>query len=98
MKTAADDNGGGYAGQHRWIQRRRRCRTATEEMWDDRDGKMGWKDGDGLGKDQQGTTTNLRAYCRSDDLDVGETTNLHGYLGCIWRLCILYCNINKITR
>ena len=24
-------------------------RTTTEEMWDDRDDKMGWKNGDGLG-------------------------------------------------
>ena len=38
---------------------------ATDEMWDDGDGEMDWKDGDILGKYQQGTTTNLRAYRRS---------------------------------
>ena len=32
------------------IQRQRRCGTATEDMWDDEYGKMGCKDGDGLGK------------------------------------------------
>ena len=31
-------------------------------MWDDGDGKMGWKDGNGLGKYIQGTTTKLSAY------------------------------------
>ena len=38
---------------------------ATDEMWDDGDGEMGWKDGNGLVKYLQGTTTNLRAYHRS---------------------------------
>ena len=38
---------------------------ATDDMWDDGDGEMGWKDGKGLGKYRQGTTTNLRAYRRS---------------------------------
>ena len=35
---------------------------ATYDMWDDEDGKMGCKDGDGLVKCQQVTTANLRAY------------------------------------
>ena len=61
----ADENGGGDAEQYVLIRRRRRFRTATEEMWDDRDGRIGWKDGDGLGKYRQGTTTNLRSYRRS---------------------------------
>ena len=38
---------------------------ATDEMWDDGDGKMGWKDCDGLRKYRQGMTTNRRAYRRS---------------------------------
>ena len=59
---------------------------------------MVWKDGDGLGKYRQGTTTNLRAYRHYDNLGVGAMTDLHGNLGCIWRLCISYCNLNKITR
>ena len=50
VKTAADDHGGRYAGQYEWIWRRRRFGTATDEMWDDIDGEMGWKDGNGLGK------------------------------------------------
>ena len=44
------DHGGGDARQHGWIRQRRRCRMAKEEMWDDRDVEMGWKDGDRLGK------------------------------------------------
>ena len=67
-------------------------------MWDDGYGDMGWKDGDVLGKYQQGTTTNLRAYFHSDNLGVGEMTDLQGYLGCIWTMSISYCNLNKITR
>ena len=47
-------------------------------MWDDRYGEMGWKDGDGLGKYQQVTTTNLRAYLLSNNLVVGVTADLHG--------------------
>ena len=50
MKTAADEHSVGYAGQQGWIRRRRICGTETDEMWDDGDGKMGWKDSDGLGK------------------------------------------------
>ena len=50
MKTSEDDHGGGDSGQHGWIQRRRIFGTATDEMWDDGDGEMGCKDGDGLGK------------------------------------------------
>ena len=50
MKTAADKYGGGYEGQKGWIRRQKRCGTEIDEMWDDRDDKMGCKDGDGLGK------------------------------------------------
>ena len=49
-KTVADEHGGGYARQHRWIRRQRRCGMATEEMWDDGDSEMGRKYGDRLGK------------------------------------------------
>ena len=98
MKTAADENGGGDAGQQGWIRRRRICGTATEDMWDDGYGEMGWKNSDGLGKYQQGTTTNLRAYRRSDTLGVGATEDLHRDSGYIWRLCVSYFNLNKITR
>ena len=97
MNTEADEHGGGYAGQQGWIQRRRRFGTITDEMWDDVYGEMGWKDGDGLGKYRQGTTTNLRAYRHSNKLGVRDTVDLHGDLGCIWRLCVSYCNLNKIT-
>ena len=58
VKTAADEHGGGDAVQQGWIRRQRRCGTATEDIWDDRDGEMGWKNGDGLGIYLQGTTTN----------------------------------------
>ena len=50
MKIETDEHGGGDTGQQVWIRRRRRCGMATEEMWDDGDGEMGWKDGDGKGK------------------------------------------------
>ena len=42
---------------------------------------MGWKNGNGLGKCLQGTTINLRAYHRSNELGARETTDLHGDLG-----------------
>ena len=58
---------------------------------------MGWKDSDRLGKYQRGMIINLRAYCRSNNLGVGETTDLYGNFGCIWRLYVSYYNINKIT-
>ena len=73
-------------------------RTAKEEVWEDGDSKMGWKNGDRLVKYQQGTTANLRAYPRSDNLDVGTMTDMHSSLRCIWRLCVSYCNLNKIIR
>ena len=50
MKTAEYEHGGRDAGKQEWIWRRRRCGTATDEMWDDGDGEMGRKDGDELGK------------------------------------------------
>ena len=65
MKTAADEHDGKDAGQQVWIQWWRRRGTATDEMWDEREGEMVWKDGGGLRKYRQGTTTNLRAYRRS---------------------------------
>ena len=98
MYTETDKHGGGDAVQQGLIRQRRRYRTATEEMWDGGYGEMSWKNGDGMGKYQQGATTNLRAYRRSDNLGVGVTTDLHGDSGCIWRLCVSYCNQNKITR
>ena len=70
----------------------------TEEMWDDGDGEMGWKNDNGLGKYRQRSATNLRVYCRYDNLGMGVTTDLHANSGCIWRLCVSYCNLNKITR
>ena len=39
------EHGGGYAGQQEWIWRRRRCGTATDEIWEDEDGEMGCKVG-----------------------------------------------------
>ena len=50
VKTAADKHGVGDAGQQRWVRRKRRCGTATDEMWDNGDGEMVWKDDGGLGK------------------------------------------------
>ena len=50
MKTEAGEHGGGDEGKHGCIRRRRRCGTSTYEIWDDGDGEMGGKDGDGLGK------------------------------------------------
>ena len=41
--------------------------------------KMGWKgDASGLGKNQQGTTTNLRAVRRSESLGIGAETDAFG--------------------
>ena len=97
MKIAADMHGGGDAGQQGWIWWRRRCGTATEEMCHDGDGEMGRKNSDKLGKYQQGTTTNLIKYRRSDNLGMMETAELHDDSGRIWRLCVSYCNLNKIT-
>ena len=105
VKIAADENGvrdeiqqGGYAGQQVKIRQRRRCGKAIKYIWDDGDGEMGWKNGNGLGKYRQRTTTNLRAYRCYDKLGMGATTNLHRYLGCTWRLYVSYCNLNKSTR
>ena len=97
LNTLADEHGGVDAVQQVWIWWRRRCGTEIDEMWDNRDGEMGWKNGDRLVKYQQGTITNLRTYCCSNNLGVRETTDLHGDLGFIWRLCVSYCNLNKIT-
>ena len=55
---------------------------ATEDIWDNRDGEMGWNNNDRLVKYRKGTVTNLRAYCRSDNLGVGETTELHRNFVC----------------
>jgi hypothetical protein len=44
--------------------------------------KMGWKGDDhGLGKNQQGTTTNLRAVRRADSLGIGAETDAFGSKG-----------------
>ena len=72
MKTSADEHSGGYSGQQGWIWRRSRCGTATDKMWDDGDGEMGWKDGDRLGKYRQGTTTNLGAYSYSGIMGIED--------------------------
>jgi Pin2-interacting protein X1 len=40
--------------------------------------KMGWKQGNGLGKNQQGTSTNLRAVRREENLGIGAKTDLLG--------------------
>ena len=58
----ADKHGGRDEGQQRLIRRRGRRRTGTEEIWDDRDCEMGWKDSGGLAKNRQVTATNLREY------------------------------------
>ena len=50
MKTASDEHGGGDAGQQGCIWKRIRWGTATYEMWDNGDGEMGSKEGNGLGK------------------------------------------------
>lgn len=41
--------------------------------------KMGWKEGKGLGKDEQGTSTNLRGVRRAEEtLGIGAKTDTHG--------------------
>ena len=84
--NSADEHGSGNAGQQGLIQRRMRCRKETEEMSYHRDSEMGWKNGVRLGNYQQGTTTNLRAYCPSNKLGKRATADLHSNLECIWRL------------
>lgn len=43
--------------------------------------KMGWKQGNGLGKNQQGTSENLRAIRRAENLGIGATTDTLGEEG-----------------
>jgi Pin2-interacting protein X1 len=43
--------------------------------------KMGWTQGKGLGKSQQGTSTNLRAIRREEGLGLGASTDKTGDLG-----------------
>ena len=50
QRKAVDRHGGVYVGQQGWIRWRRRCGMATKDMWDNRYGKMGRKDGNGLVK------------------------------------------------
>ena len=59
---------------------------------------MDWDKGNRLGIYLQGTTNNLRAYRPSDNLVVGSTTDMHVDSGCIWIMCVSYCNLNKISR
>jgi len=40
--------------------------------------KMGWNEGKGLGKNQQGTNTNLRAIRREEGLGIGAKTDTFG--------------------
>lgn len=40
--------------------------------------KMGWKEGKGLGKNEEGTNTNLRAVKREEGLGIGAKTDLFG--------------------
>jgi len=40
--------------------------------------KMGWSEGKGLGKNQQGTNTNLRAIRREEGLGIGAKTDTFG--------------------
>ena len=74
--------------------------TAVEETQERnrRDvGRWKWRNGNGngMGKYQQGATTNLRAYSRYNNLGVREMTKRQGNSGCIWRLCVSYCDLNK---
>ncbi len=43
--------------------------------------KMGWKQGNGLGKNQQGTNSNLRAVRREENLGIGAKTDTLGEHG-----------------
>ena len=58
----AYNHGGRDAVPQVCIRRQRRCGMAIDDMWDDGDGEMGCKDGDGLEKYQQVMTANLRVY------------------------------------
>ena len=88
MKTEEDKHGGGDAGQQGWIRQKRRCGMETDEMWDNGDGEMGCKDGDGLGKYLQGTTTNLRAYRHSGIMRMADTISGEDSIGqAWWRRC-----------
>ena len=74
--------------ENRDIWRQRRCRTAIKEMWDNRYGEMGWKDGDGLVKYQHGPTTNLRAYHCSGIMGVAKKVIDEDIGGqACWRRC-----------
>ena len=43
--------------------------------------KLGWKEGKGLGKSQQGQTNSLRAIRREESLGIGASTDSHGSEG-----------------
>ena len=43
--------------------------------------KMGWKEGSGLGKNQQGSSTHLRAVKRSESLGIGAESDAFGDKG-----------------
>ena len=62
-----DEYGGRDMEQQELIRRQSKCRTAIEEMWDDGDVQMCWKNGNRLGKYQQVMTKNLIAYHRYDN-------------------------------
>ena len=88
MKTTADKHGDVYAGGKGCIWRWRICGTATDDMWDDNDGKMGCKDGDVLGKYQQGITANLRAYrCSGIIVIVHNISGEDSFGRAWWRRC-----------
>ena len=53
-------------------------------MWDNGDGKIVWKDGNGLGKYQQVTTTNLKAYCRSGIMGMADKVGGEDSGGRVW--------------
>ena len=88
MKKAVDEHGGGDAGHQVWIWQRRRCGTTKDEMWDDGNGEMGWKDGNKLVKYRQGMTTNLRAYRRSGIMGMADRVSSEYSNGqAWWRRC-----------
>ena len=60
----------------------------TDDMWDYRDGEMGCKDGDGLGKYRQGRTANLRAYHCSGIMGMADNISGEDSGGrAQWRSC-----------
>ena len=87
MVVEMKDNRDEYGGGGDVVRQLKRCGMTDMVKW------VGRSATDWANIDRD----NLRAYRRSDNLGTGAMIDLHSDLLCIWRLCVSYCNLNKIT-